>query len=62
MIGVSCVRVVKDMTLGVEAGEMTGVRTTIGSAALGLYKEAGIDPRCIDRDVSVVYRFLDGPE
>lgn len=53
---------VKDMTLGVQAGEMTGVRTTTGSAALELYKEASIDPRCIDRDVSVIYRFLDGPE
>lgn len=53
---------VKDMTLGVQAGEMTGVRTTTGSAALKLYKEASVDPRCIDRDVSVVYRFLDGPE
>ncbi|GAB7349174.1 hypothetical protein MBLNU459_g8109t1 [Dothideomycetes sp. NU459] len=53
---------VKDMTLGVEAGEMVGVRTTTGSAALDLYKEASVDERCIDRDVSVVYRFLDGPE
>ena len=53
---------VKDMSLGVEAGAMTGVRTTTGSAALDLYKEASVDPRCIDRDVSVVYRFLDGPE
>lgn len=53
---------VKDMSLGVEAGEMTGVRTTTGSAALNLYKEASVDPRCVDRDVSVVYRFLDGPE
>ena len=53
---------VKDMSLGVEAGETTGVRTTTGSAALELYKEASTDPRCVDRDVSVVYRFLDGPE
>ena len=53
---------VKDMSLGVQAGEMTGVRTTTGSAALALYQEASVDPRCIDRDVSVVYRFLDGPE
>ncbi len=53
---------VKDMSLGVQAGQLTGVRTTTGSAALELYKEASVDPRCIDRDVSVVYRFLDGPE
>jgi len=52
---------VKDMSLGVQAGEKTGVRTTTGSAALELYKEASTDPRCIDRDASVVYRFLDGP-
>ena len=53
---------VKDMTLGVDAGAAAGVRTTTGSAALDLYKEASTDPRCVDRDVSVVYRFLDGPE
>ncbi|KAK5054414.1 hypothetical protein LTR84_001304 [Exophiala bonariae] len=53
---------VKDMTLGVDAGAATGVRTSTGSAALALYKEAVTDARCIDRDVSVVYRFLDGPE
>jgi len=53
---------VKDMTLGVDAAKLTGVRSTLGPAALELYKESGVDPRCIDRDVSVVYRFLDGPE
>jgi len=53
---------VKDMTLGVDAGAATGVRTTTGSAALEIYKEASTDPRCIDRDASVIYRFLDGPE
>lgn len=53
---------VKDMTLGVDAAKMVGVRSTLGPAALEVYKEAAIDPRCIDRDVSVIYRFLDGPE
>jgi 3-hydroxyisobutyrate dehydrogenase len=53
---------VKDIQLGVDAAEKTGVRSTLGPAALELYKEAALDPRCIDRDVSVVYRFLDGPE
>lgn len=53
---------VKDMTLGVDAGIATGVRTATGSAALELYKEAATDVRCVDRDVSVVYVFLDGPE
>jgi len=38
---------IKDMTLGVDAGKAVGIRTTTGSAALELYKESGVDPRCI---------------
>lgn len=38
---------VKDMTLGVEAGKAVGIRTTTGTAALGLYKESAVDERCI---------------
>jgi len=53
---------VKDMTLGVDAAASVGIKATTGQAALDLYKQAALDPRCIDRDVSVVYRFLDGPE
>ncbi|KAH8587003.1 3-hydroxyisobutyrate dehydrogenase-like protein [Bisporella sp. PMI_857] len=53
---------VKDMTLGVEAAKQVGCRATMGPAALEIYKEAAKDPRCIDRDVSVIWRFLDGPE
>jgi len=53
---------VKDMSLGVDAARALGVRATTGAAALELYKEAAVDERCIDRDVSVVWRFLDGPE
>lgn len=53
---------VKDMTLGVDAAAAVGIRASTGLAALELYKESAVDPRCIDRDVSVVYRFLDGPE
>lgn len=53
---------VKDMTLGIEAAKKVGCRATLGPAALEVYKEAAVDPRCIDRDVSVIWRFLDGPE
>lgn len=53
---------VKDMTLGVDAAKEVGCRVTLGPAALGLYKEAAVDPRCMDRDVSVIWRFLEGPE
>ncbi|KAH6679058.1 putative 3-hydroxyisobutyrate dehydrogenase [Halenospora varia] len=53
---------VKDMTLGVDAAAAVGIRASTGLAALELYKESAVDPRCIGRDVSVVYRFLDGPE
>lgn len=53
---------VKDMTLGVDAAAAVGIKPSTGQAALELYKQAALDSRCIDRDVSVVYRFLDGPE
>lgn len=53
---------VKDMSLGVEAAKVVGARATLGSAALGVYQEAATDSRCVDRDVSVIWRFLDGPE
>lgn len=53
---------VKDMTLGVDTAAAMGIKASTGLAALELYKQAAVDPRCIDRDVSVVYRFLDGPE
>jgi 3-hydroxyisobutyrate dehydrogenase-like beta-hydroxyacid dehydrogenase len=53
---------VKDMTLGVDAAKKVGCRTTLGPAALEFYKEAAVDPRCMDRDVSVIWRFLEGPE
>lgn len=38
---------VKDMTLGVEVAEATGVVATMGRAALEVYKQAAVDPRCI---------------
>ncbi|TVY45842.1 3-hydroxyisobutyrate dehydrogenase, mitochondrial [Lachnellula subtilissima] len=53
---------VKDMTLGVDAAAAVGIKPSTGQAALELYKQAAVDSRCIDRDVSVVYRFLNGPE
>ncbi|KAF1344976.1 putative 3-hydroxyisobutyrate dehydrogenase [Delphinella strobiligena] len=53
---------VKDMTLGVDSAAAVGIKASTGMAALELYKQAATDPRCIDRDVSVVYRFLNGPE
>lgn len=53
---------IKDMGLGVDMARRTGVRATTGMAALELYNEVALDPRCIDRDISVVWRFLDGPE
>lgn len=38
---------VKDMTLGVNTAMATGIRPTMGAAALELYKESAVDPRCI---------------
>ncbi|KAI9053699.1 hypothetical protein LZ554_002652 [Drepanopeziza brunnea f. sp. 'monogermtubi'] len=53
---------VKDMTLGVDAAAAVGIKASTGAAALEVYKQSAVDPRCVDRDVSVVYRFLEGPE
>lgn len=53
---------VKDMTLGVDAANAVGIKPTTGLAALELYKQSAVDPRCVDRDFSAVYRFLGGPE
>ena len=53
---------IKDMKFGVDAAAAVDFKASTGLAARELYKQAAVDPRCIDRDVSVVYRFLDGPE
>jgi len=53
---------VKDMSLGINIAKEVGARIVTGPAALELYKEVAVDERCIGRDVSVVYRFLEGPE
>ncbi|CAA2977270.1 3-hydroxyisobutyrate dehydrogenase [Olea europaea subsp. europaea] len=52
----------KDVGLGVDAANSVGIEPSIGAAALEVYKKVALDERCIDKDASVVYRFLGGPE
>ncbi|KXJ87805.1 putative 3-hydroxyisobutyrate dehydrogenase [Microdochium bolleyi] len=51
----------KDVGLGVDAARSVGVTPSIGEAALDVYRKAAVDPSCIDRDGSIVYRFMGGP-
>ncbi|VUC37773.1 unnamed protein product [Clonostachys rosea] len=53
---------VKDVGLGVDAARSVGITPSIGDAAMKVYQKAGVDEMCIDRDGSVVYRWLGGPE
>ncbi|RBA14807.1 hypothetical protein FPRO05_13023 [Fusarium proliferatum] len=53
---------VKDVGLGVNAARSVGINPSIGNAAIKTFEKAGIDPICFDKDGSVVYRWLGGPE
>ncbi|EIM85371.1 uncharacterized protein STEHIDRAFT_59594 [Stereum hirsutum FP-91666 SS1] len=52
----------KDFNLAVEAANETGVKLALGEAGLEVYTGAANDPRCVDRDSRVVYRYLGGNE
>ncbi|OCL12644.1 putative 3-hydroxyisobutyrate dehydrogenase [Glonium stellatum] len=52
---------IKDVTLGIEAGKETGIDPTMAQAALEVYKRAAVDPQCADRDGSSVYLHIGGP-
>lgn len=46
-LGFKTQMLIKDMSLGVDAGHATGIRPTMAEAALEVYKKAAEDPRCI---------------
>ncbi|KAL2825106.1 NAD binding domain of 6-phosphogluconate dehydrogenase-domain-containing protein [Aspergillus pseudoustus] len=52
--------IVKDLSLGVEAGAQAGVQTTMAEAALETYRKAMEDPRCRDRDATSVWLMING--
>lgn len=52
----------KDYGLAVEAAKEVGARLYLGDAGLDVYSKASDDPKCVDRDSRVVYRFIGGKE
>jgi 3-hydroxyisobutyrate/3-hydroxypropionate dehydrogenase len=53
---------IKDISLGVEAGKQVGIEPRTAEVALKVFEQAAVDPRCVDRDGSSVYLWLTGDE
>jgi 3-hydroxyisobutyrate/3-hydroxypropionate dehydrogenase len=51
---------IKDISLGVEAGRQVGIEPRTAEVVLKVFEEAANDPRCVDRDGSSVYLWLTG--
>lgn len=51
---------IKDLSLGVEAGKEVGIEPRTAETALKVFEKAAVDPRCVDRDGSSVFLFLTG--
>ena len=51
---------IKDLSLGVEAGKEVGIEPRTAELALKVFEKAAVDPRCIDRDGSSVFLYLTG--
>lgn len=49
---------IKDTTLGIEAGRIVGIKPSMAEMALETYVKAAVDPRCVDRDGSSVYLYI----
>lgn len=52
----------KDYNLALEAAAMVDATLCLGLAGLDVYTKASADPRCVDRDSRVVYRYIGGNE
>lgn len=50
------------MTLAVDAARRVDAKLVLADAGLSAYAAASEDPRCLDRDSRVVYRWLGGYE
>ncbi|KAH6976465.1 6-phosphogluconate dehydrogenase [Ilyonectria sp. MPI-CAGE-AT-0026] len=61
-LGFKSQMLVKDVGLGVDAARSVDIKPTIGEAAMKVYEKVAVDERFIDRDGSIVYRYLGGPE
>jgi 3-hydroxyisobutyrate/3-hydroxypropionate dehydrogenase len=49
---------VKDISLGVEAGRAVGIEPRTAEVVLKVFEEVSKDPRCVDKDGSSVYLWL----
>ena len=52
----------KDFSLALEMAKRAGSKNVLGEAGLATYDGASKDPRCVDLDSRVVYRYLGGNE
>lgn len=52
----------KDFSLALEMAKRVGSQNVLGEAGLATYDGASKDPRCVDLDSRVVYRYLGGDE
>ncbi|EXJ75691.1 uncharacterized protein A1O5_00198 [Cladophialophora psammophila CBS 110553] len=52
----------KDFSLAMEMAKRVGARNALGEAGLATYEGASKDPRCMDLDSRVVFRYLGGNE
>ncbi|KAH7242854.1 hypothetical protein MRS44_002079 [Fusarium solani] len=51
----------KDVGLGVDAARSVGIVPTIGEAAMTVFEKVAVDKECMDRDGSIIYKYLGGP-
>lgn len=52
----------KDFSLALEMAKRVGAKNVLGEVGLATYDGASKDPRCVDLDSRVVYRYLGGNE
>jgi len=57
-LGFKTQMMVKDTGLGVDAAKLVGITPTMAEAAIAVWKKAAEDPRCIDRDGSSVWLYI----
>lgn len=57
-LGFKTQMMIKDIGLGVDAAKRVGIAPTMAEAAIEVWKKAAEDPRCIDRDGSSVWLYI----
>jgi 3-hydroxyisobutyrate/3-hydroxypropionate dehydrogenase len=57
-LGFKTQMMIKDIGLAVEAGKQVGIKPRIAETALDLWRKCAKDPRCIDKDGSSVWLYI----